>query len=93
MNIQYTYQIIAVDQTARCMEVVYSSEGRQTMHIGARLPFEGESLEAVIQTYAPVAYWREQELPVVPPEIGTKGVITLEEPALADTPNEEPDSV
>ena len=75
MSIQYTYEIIKVDQAARVMEVVYSSEGRQTMHIGARLPFEGESLEAIIEMYAPVAYWREQELPVVVPEVGTTGVI------------------
>jgi hypothetical protein len=93
MSIQYTYEILNVDQAARCMEVVYSSDGRQTMHIGARLPFEGENLEAVIQMYAPVVYWREQELPVAPPQIGAKGVITLEEPDIAGTPDEEPDSV
>jgi hypothetical protein len=50
------------------------------------LPFEGESLEAVIQMYAPVAYWREQELSVVIPEVGTAGVITpAAEPAQGAT--------
>jgi hypothetical protein len=78
MNIQYTYEIIAVDQAARCMEVVYSSEGRQTMHIGARLPFEGESLEAVIQMYAPLAYWREQETPTIVVEVGHRGSMPLQ---------------
>ena len=76
MTIEYTYQIIAVDEAARCMEVVYSSEGRQTLHIGARLPYEGESLEAVIQMYAPVAYWREQETAVVVPQVGITGTVT-----------------
>jgi hypothetical protein len=93
MNIQYTYEISSVDQAARCMEVVYSSEGCQTMHIGARLPFEGESLEAVIQIYAPVAYWREQELPVVVPQVGTSGVITSiveEEPETISQPGDIP---
>jgi hypothetical protein len=66
------------------MEVVYSSEGRQTMHIGARLPYEGESLEAVIAMYAPVAYWREQELSVVVPEVGATGVL---ESVLAPVPD------
>jgi hypothetical protein len=80
MSIQYTYEIVNVDQAARSMEVVYSSEGLQTMHIGARLPFEGESLEAVIQMYAPVAYWREQEAVVVAPEQGTSGTITETDP-------------
>lgn len=88
MSIQYTYEIIAVDQAARVMEVVYSSEGRQTMHIGARLPFEGESLEAVIQMYAPVAYWIEQELLVVVPEVGTSGTITPVQEAPSSEPAE-----
>jgi hypothetical protein len=77
MSIEYTYEIISVDAAARCMEVVYSSEGRQTMHIGARLPFEGESLESVIASFAPVAYWAEQEAPVVIPEVGTGGAIAV----------------
>lgn len=75
MTITYTYNIIAVDEQARCMEVVYSAEGHQTMHIGARLPYEGESLEAVIGMYAPVAYWTEQTLSVVLPAVGTSGTI------------------
>jgi hypothetical protein len=78
MSIKYTYEVIAVDQAARCMEVVYSSEGRQTMHIGARLPFVGETLEAVVQMYAPVPLWREQELSVVVPEVGASGVVVLQ---------------
>jgi hypothetical protein len=79
MSITYTYEIIKVDEAARCMEVVYSSEGRQTMHIGARLPFVGETLEAVVQMYAPVALWREQEAQVVVPEVGAAGVIAAPE--------------
>lgn len=80
MTITYTYNIIAVDEQARCMEVVYTAEGHQTMHIGARLPFEGESLEAVVSMYAPIAYWTEQTMKVVPPTVGTSGVITPSTP-------------
>ena len=78
----YTYHIVNVDQQARCMEVVYSSEGRQTIHVGARLPFEGEPLEDVIKAFAPVPFWREQEMPVAAPEVGTAGVVqvALEQP-------------
>lgn len=81
MSIHYTYEIIRVDEQARAMEVVYASEGRQTMHIGARLPYEGESVEAVVQAYAPVAYWREQGASVVAPEVGARGSITAADPA------------
>ena len=76
MSITYTYEIISVDQVARCMEVVYSAEGHQTMHIGARLPFEGESLEAVIKAFAPVPLWLELATPVVAPPVGLSGVIS-----------------
>lgn len=72
-DISYTYEIVNVDPQARVMEVVYASPGRQTMHIGARLPFAGESLDAVVAMYAPVAYWREQAAEVVVPTVGTAG--------------------
>lgn len=80
MNITYAYKIIAVDEAARCMEVVYSAEGHQTMHIGTRLPFEGESLEAVIKAFAPVPLWTELATPVVAPPIGLSGTIEPIEP-------------
>lgn len=75
MTIPYSYEIVLVDEAARCMEVRYASEGRQTLHVGVRLPFEGESLQDVIQSFAPFGYWEEQERPVVAPEVGATGVI------------------
>lgn len=88
MSITYSYQIISVDEAARCMEVVYTADGRQTMHIGARLPYEGEELEAVIAMYSPVAYWLEQERVVQVPQVGATGTIvptlSVEEPTAAE---------
>ena len=75
MSIQYTYSVVKVDEAARVMEVVYTADGRQTMHIGARLPYVGESLEAVIQMYAPVPYWLEQEAEVAVVAEGATGTI------------------
>ena len=75
MSIEYTYEIIKVDERARCMEVVYSAAGHQTLHIGARLPFTGEVLEVVISQYAPVQYWEEQQRQVLLPAVGTCGTI------------------
>jgi len=75
MDIEYKYTIVSVDAVARCMEVVYEAEGHQTMHIGARLPFEGEQLEDVIRAFAPVALWVERALAVVVPTVGASGVI------------------
>jgi hypothetical protein len=81
MSIAYTYEIVNVDPQARCMEIIYRSEGRQTMHIGARLPYKNETLEAIVHMYAPVAYWLEQEAQVVVPEIGASGAIEPQEPS------------
>lgn len=80
MSIAFKYTVINVDEAARCMEVVYEAEGHQTMHIGARLPFEGEALESVIQMFAPIPLWVEAMTPVVVPQVGASGVvIPLEE--------------
>jgi len=78
-DITFTYTVAAVDEAARCMEVIYTSAGRQTMHIGTRLPFEGESLEDVILAFAPIAFWKEQVLSVIVPVIGLTGEITVPE--------------
>lgn len=75
VSIEYTYEIVSVNEEARCMEVVYTSKGHQTQRVGTRLPYEGETLEAIIEMYAPVQYWIEQSLNVVVPSIGTTGTI------------------
>lgn len=75
MSISYTYTIVSVDETARCMEIRYEAEGRQPHHVGARLPYEGEELEAVIEMYSPVALWLSEQKNVVVPSAGLSGVI------------------
>lgn len=91
MNIPYYFEIVAVDEAAKCMEVVYTADGHPTMHIGARLPFEGESLEAVVDMYSPVAHWIALSTPVVVPAVGTTGQVTpvvaapVEQPPVAET--------
>ena len=75
MSIAYTYEIIKVDAQARVMEIVYSAQGHQTMHIGARLPYAGESVDAVVNMYAPVRFWEEQQAEIVVPALGA-GVFT-----------------
>lgn len=75
MSITYSFEIIAVDEAARCMEIIYTAEGHLPMHIGARLPYEGETLEQVVRMYEPVRYWEEQQLAVVVPQVGATGTL------------------
>jgi hypothetical protein len=80
-QIPYSYEIIKVDSISKCMEIVYSSEGRQSIHIGARLPYIGESLESIVKMYAPISFWEEQELTVQEIQQGVKGNFEVTEAA------------
>jgi hypothetical protein len=92
MSIAYTYEIVKVDEAARCMEIVYTADGHETMRVGARLPYDGETLEQIIEMFSPVAYWEEKQRPVVLPTVGATGSITpvqIVEPE--PSPEPEPD--
>jgi hypothetical protein len=75
-DITYTYEIIAVDEPARCMEIVYTSEKYGVVHVGARLPFEGETVEQVPALFALIQEWRMRDLTVIIPQVGTTGQLT-----------------
>lgn len=59
------------------MEIEYTHSVHGTLRVGARLPFEGETIEEVIKKFAPVGYWVAKEKPVVVPEVGFSGTISL----------------
>lgn len=84
MNIGYSYEIVSVDEQARCMEIVYSAEGHQTLHVGARLPYVGETVEQIVRMYEPTRFWEEQKLEVVVPAVGEAGIL---EPLPVANPN------
>ena len=54
------------------------------MHMGVRLPWEGESLEAVIHAHAPVIYWQEQDRVVQSVQVGTTGVVAIPQSEQSD---------
>jgi len=64
LNIPYTYEIIKIDEATKTMEVMYSSEGRQSVLVSARIPYIDERLEDVIRMFSPESFWREQETPI-----------------------------
>lgn len=82
MSIKFTYEIINVDEAARCMELRFEAAGYPTMHVGARLPYVGETLEAVAISFAPLAFWEESQKEVVVPSVGQKGEVV---PVAEDT--------
>lgn len=81
MSIEYTYEIILVDQDARSMEVVYTAQGRDPLHVSMRLPFENETVDSIVAMYSPVRYWEEKEATVIVPEVGRTGTHSPTAPA------------
>lgn len=75
MSIEYSYEVLSVDEANRCMEVKYTAAGYDTIHVSARLPFSDERLEDVIALFAPMVIWVESKLPVSLPAVGVKGTI------------------
>lgn len=80
MSIAYNYEVVAVDQAAKCMEVKYTALGYPTQHIGCRLPYPGESLEDVIDIYSPVRFWQEQAMEAQTVAVGASGTINPNAP-------------
>lgn len=72
-----TYEITAANEELRCMEVVFRAPGYPDVLVGARMPFEGESLDSLIASFAPILHWEEISKQVVPVTVGATGAVTL----------------
>lgn len=75
MNLNYTFEILSVNEQARCMEVLYKATNYPDTLVGVRLPFVDENLLLVINMYAPISLWIEQQKEIVVPLVGTSGEI------------------
>lgn len=84
--ITYSFKIVKVDKPSKVMEIEYSAPGHQTVIIGARLPYLGESLDSIVAMYAPIRYWEEQDLEVEDIVQGIYGYI--EPAATSETPED-----
>lgn len=82
-EITYTYEIVRVDPTNKVMDIQYTSPVHGTILVGARMPWEGETVEDIVRTYEPVRYWIEQTLNVAPVTTGAGGTIQI--PATPET--------
>jgi hypothetical protein len=58
VNISYQYEVLSTDVAANCMEVLFKSDGLPDVTVSARIPFEGEDLDAVIRSFAPFTIWQ-----------------------------------
>jgi len=70
-----TYQVTEVYPETKTMLIVYTSEKYGTMTVGARMPWEGETLDDIAAMYSPLRYWIEQELAVAEVAVGASGTL------------------
>lgn len=71
----YTYEVTEVHPETKTMLIVYTSEQYGTMTVSARMPWEGESLDAIAEMYSPIRFWIEQTLPVADVLVGATGTL------------------
>jgi len=76
-TISYTYEITRVDSDAKAMDILYTSPEYGTTLVGARMPWDGETVEQIAQMYSPVRNWIERTLPVASVSAGTSGDLSV----------------
>lgn len=84
-QVTYSYKVLSIDDGTKTMQVKYSAEGRDDVLISARLPYQNESIEAVIEQFSPVFMWEESDVVRNAPSIGMTGTKTVEITGLGDT--------
>lgn len=72
-TVEYTYEITRVDPAAKAMDITYTSPVYGSLVVGARMPWEGESLEDIVRMFSPVRYWLEKSTPVAEVPAGASG--------------------
>jgi hypothetical protein len=76
-TITYTYEITRVDPDAKAMDILYTSPEYGTMLVGARMPWEGETVDMIASMYSPVRNWVEQTLAVASVAVGAGGEVAI----------------
>ena len=56
------------------MEIVYRNPTYGTLHVGARLPYENETVDQIVSMYAPIATWLEQDKKPIQVSVGLTGM-------------------
>jgi hypothetical protein len=66
------------------MEIVYDSPIYGVLHVGARLPWKGETLENIVLMYNPTRYWLEQTMETASVEVNSQGTQQIDVPDLTE---------
>lgn len=70
-KMEYTYEVLSVGEES--MDVRYENPEMGGIVVGVRLPFEGESLDAVIDQFSPAYRWAQKKRRKASVSAGVKG--------------------
>jgi hypothetical protein len=89
MKVEYNYKIVKVDQENKIMEILYTPLNSNLTEclVGAKLPYVGESLESIVQSFAPLGTWAEQHYEYETVEEGVQGTMTSDVNVLVTSQN------
>ena len=73
MSIAYNYKVLSVDNSAKCMEVEYTSEGFGKHIVSTRLPYDNEKLSDLIHSYSPIPIWESESKTFATVDVGASG--------------------
>lgn len=88
IDLEYTFEVVAVHPELNSMEVVYRAEGHDPILVGAPFPRIGEPLENVIRAYVPWGMWESRAVGYQLVDVGVSGSYRTIEPV-----SQEPDSM
>jgi hypothetical protein len=75
MELAYKYKVLSVDTSSNCMEVEFTSDGLPEVTVGVRVPHEGEDVDAVIRSFAPIAFWQPVVVALQDVAVGYEGEV------------------
>jgi hypothetical protein len=84
IDLEYTFEVVAVHPELNSMEIVYKAEGHDAILVGAPLPRVGEPLQNVIRAYVPWGMWEARTVEYQVVEVGTSGTHRTVEPLAAE---------
>ena len=86
--IEYNYEILSVNKPANAMVVKFTANGHADYVVGTRMPYVGEQLVDVLNQYAPIAQWMEEQMEIADVEVGVSGTITPTVPEVTNPPED-----
>lgn len=82
----YTYKITATNPDIGAMEVEFSAAGLPTVLVGARMPYQGEDLDALVRSFAPLGHWETVGKTIADVQVGHEALVDMTPIAPAPTP-------